>query len=55
MQQQLAQATKIPKDSQVYRPSEAFMQVLEKLEQEVSSKDEYVRRQLEAVFLQVEA
>jgi hypothetical protein len=55
MHQQLAQATKSLEESRIYRPSEAFMQVLEKLEQEVSSKDEYVRRQLEAVFLQADA
>ncbi len=32
--------------------NEAFIQVLENLEKEVSSKDAYVRRQLEAIFQQ---
>ncbi|MBO9395090.1 hypothetical protein J7400_00250 [Shimia sp. R9_2] len=50
MQQQQAQAIQVPEPSPRYQPNEAFLQVIEKLEKEVNSKDEYVRRQLEAVF-----
>lgn len=35
-----------------YEPSDAFIEILEKLEKEVESQDEYFRRQLEAVFQQ---
>ena len=52
MQQYQAQTIEAHEQFQPYQPNEAFIQVLENLEKEVSSKDAYMRRQLEAIFQQ---
>lgn len=50
MQQQQAQTLEASEQRLRYEPNKEFLQTIEKLEKEVNSKEEHVRRQLEAVF-----